>query len=335
MLPTPETSSMKPWKTLPALALLCAAALAADPPPPSPALVVVDAAGKEQKLKSWKFVAGTRHLGWLAPAPARDKDEKPAEKPTRGGKPQAADAGPEAVEFRDEHSTTLKNGVLTLLLPQHLRSLEYDAEKQTATANVFVGEKADGDLTFTGSTKYQGINKITIEAEVDKGEAGIAEVKFLGGSAKGVRAIRFPAPKAPPEVKGRPAFVTVEDEGKTHADAVNDLQPLYRLDDGSERLLPALMFKKTLKLDVSKIAHIKAEGRDADGAGTECRVSTKDGEEQTYTLLKSATIDGKAATLEGLVGTIRGGYKLYPAATLSEMHLDVQFDEKKGEKEKP
>jgi hypothetical protein len=323
---------MKPWKMLPALALLCAAAFAADPPPPAATgLVVVDAGGKEQKLKSWKFVAGTRRLGWLAPAaPPRDKDDKPAR---AGGKPQAADAGPEAVEFRDEHSTTLKNGVLTLLLPQHLRSLEYDAEKQTVTANVFAGEKADGDLTFTGPTKYQGINKVTIEAEVDKGEAGIAEVKFLGGSAKGVRAIRFPSPKAPPEVKGRPAFVTVEDEGKSHTDAVNDLQPLYRFEDGSERLLPVLMFKKTLKLDVSKISHIKVEGRAEDG--TECRVTTKDGEEQTYTLLKTATIDGKPATLEGLVGTIRGGYKLYPASTLSEMHLDVQFDEKKGEKEKP
>jgi hypothetical protein len=312
---------MKPSTTLPALMLLCAAALAADPPPPAgTALVVVDAAGKEQKLKSWKFVGGTRRLGWLAPA------ARPGEKP-------AADAGPQAVEFRDEHSTTLKNGVLTLLLPEHLRSLEYDGEKQTVTANVFAGEKADGDQTLTGTTKYQGINKITIEAEVDKGEAGVAEVKFQGGSTKGVRAIRFPTPKPPAEAKGRPAFVSIEDEGKAHTFEVKDLQPLYRFDDGSERLLPTLMFKKTLKLDIGKMTHFKAEGRDADG--TEFRVATKDGEEQTYTLLKTATIDGKPATLEGLVGTTRGGYKLFPAATLSEMHLDVQFDEKKEEKGKP
>jgi hypothetical protein len=308
---------MRPWKTLAALALLGATVLAADPPP---ALVVVDAAGKEQKLKSGKFVAGTRHLGWLAPAAAPGEKPKPA-------------AGPEAIEFRDEHSTTLKNGVLTLLLPQHLRSLDYDNEKQTVTAHVFVSEKADGDLTLTGTTKYQGINKFTIEAEVDKGEAGIAEVKYQGGTKGGPRAFRFPAPKPLPEAKGRPAFVTIEDEGKTHTDEVKDLQPLYRFEDGSERLLPALMFKKTLKLDVSKITRLKAEGRAEDG--TECRVATKDGEEQTYTLLKTATIDGKPAALEGLVGAVRGGYKLYPAVTLSEMHLDVQFDEKKEEKGKP
>ncbi len=324
---------MKLWKTLPVLVLVCAAALAADPPPVATGLVIVDASGKEQKLKSWKFVAGTRHLGWLAPAaPPRDKDEKPG-RPRE--KAQAADTGPEAIEFRDEHSTTLRHGVLTLLLPQHLKSLDYDNEKQTVTANIFVSEKADGDLSQTGSTKYQGINKVTIEAEVDKGEAGVAEVKYQGGSAKGLRAIRFPTPKPLPETKGRPAFVTIEDEGKAHTDPVNDLQPLYRLDDGSERLLPSLMFKKTLKLDVGKVAHFKAEGRDADGAGTECRVTMKDGEEQTYTLLKTATIDGKAATLEALVGTVRGGYKFYPAITFAEMHLDVQFDEKKEDKGKP
>ncbi len=316
---------MKCWTMLPVVALACAAALAADPPPPASAsLVIVDANGKEQKLKAWKFVAGTRPLGWLAPAaPPKGKEEKP----------QPANAGPEAIAFRDEHSTGLVDGVLTLLLPEHLKSLDYDAEKQTVTANVFLSEKADGDLTLTGPTKYAGINKLTIEAEVDKGDAGIAEVKYQGGAARGgVRAIRFPSPKPAPEVKGRPAFVAIEDKDTKHAEQVADLQPLYHMADGSERLLPTLPFKKTLKLDVGKIARLRAEERSADG--TEFRVTMKDGEEQTYTLLKTALIDDKPATLEGLVGKVRGGYKLFPAATLASMHLDVQFDEKKGE-EKP
>jgi hypothetical protein len=315
---------MKPWKTLPALVLLGAFALAADPPAASN-LVIVDAAGKEQKLKSWKLVGGTRPLGWLAPA-AAPREAKPGEKP------QPADAGPVAIEFRDENSTTLVEGVLTLLVPEHLKALEYDNEKQTVTASIFLSEKADDDLKLTGSTKYMGINKLTIEAEVDKGEAGIAEVKYQGGVARGVRAVRFPAPKPVGEVKGRPAYVAIEDKETKHAEQVFDLQPLYRLADGGERLLPTLLFKKTLKLDVGKIARLHATDRAADG--TDCRVTTKDGEEQTYTLLKAATLDGKPATLEGLVGKVRGGYKLYPAATLASMHFDVQFDEKKGE-EKP
>jgi hypothetical protein len=312
---------MKLRQTLPPLVLVCAGALAADRPPPTPAaLVVVDAAGKEHKLKSWKFVAGTRPLGWLAPA--KPRDDKPAEKPAR-----PADAGPEALVFRDDNSTTLADGVLTLLLPEHLRALEFDAAKETVTSRVALGEKADGDLTLTGSTAFVGINQFTIEAEVDKGEAGIADVKFQGGGAKGMRAVRFPSPRPAADVKGRPAFTAIEYKKKKHAEQLADLQPLYRLSDGSERLLPTLMFKKTLKLDVAKIARLQAEGHAAEG--TECRVTMKDGEEQTYTLLKAATIDGKEATLEGLVGKVRGGYKFFPEATLADMHLDVQFDEQK------
>src|SRR5262249_803863 len=149
------------------------------------------------------------------------------------------------------------------------KALEYDGEKQTVMASVFLGEKADGDLKLTGSTKYAGINKVAIEAEVDKGAAGIAAVKYQGGAAKGgVRAIRFPPPKPAAGVKGRPAFVSIEDKETKHAEQVFDLQPLYRLADGGERLLPVLFFKKTLKLDVGKIARLRATARDADG--TEC-----------------------------------------------------------------
>jgi hypothetical protein len=312
---------MKFWMLLPALALACAAPAADPPPAASSGLVIVDANGKEQKLKAWKFAAGTRPLGWLAPA--RDKEDKPGDKPT---KPESADAGPVAVEFRDEHSTGLVDGVLTFLLPEHLRSLEYDAEKHTVTASI-AGEKPDADLTLTGSTSFAGINKLTIEAEVDKGDAGIAEVKFQGGAAKGVRAVRFPAPKPAATAKGRPAFVAIIDKEEKSDEQVFDLLPLYKMADGGERLLPTLFFKKTLKLDASKIARLQAEGREADG--TTCRVTMKDGEEQTYTLLKTAMIDGKAATLEGLVGKVRGGYKYFPATTMASMHLDVQFDEKK------
>jgi hypothetical protein len=321
---------MKFWKLLPAVLLAGAVALAADPPP-APSLIIVDVNGKEQKLKSWKFVAGTRRLGWLAPAaPPKDKDDKP-DKPE---KPQPAERGPEAIEFRDENSTNLVEGVLTFLLPEHLKSLDFDDEKHTATAKIALGEKADGDLTLTGSTEYKGSNQVTIEAEIDKGDAGIAEVKYQGGTGKGIKAIRFPNPKAAAELKGRPAFVGIEFKMTKHNEQLADLQPLYRFADGSERLAPTLFFKKTLKLDAGKITHLKAEGRDEDG--TECRVTTKDGEEQTYTLLKTAMIDGKAATLEGLVGKMRGGYKFYPATTLHSMHFDVQFDEKKEEKpEKP
>src|SRR5262249_59558034 len=54
-------------------------AFAADQPAEG-TLVVIDAAGKEQKLKAWKFVAGTRPLSWLGATPARDGDDKEPDK---------------------------------------------------------------------------------------------------------------------------------------------------------------------------------------------------------------------------------------------------------------
>src|SRR5438128_1743779 len=122
---------MRTWKRMLPLLATCLAsavlglALAADPPVPEGTLVVVDAAGKEQKLKAWKFVAGTRHLSWLAtPVPAKECDDK---EPAKGDKPKPP-AGPEALEFREENSTTFRNGILTFVPLDRLRAIDYDAE---------------------------------------------------------------------------------------------------------------------------------------------------------------------------------------------------------------
>jgi hypothetical protein len=233
--------------------------------------------------------------------------------------------GPDALEFRDEDSTTFVEGILTLVPLEYLRSVSFDDEKQTATIKVAT-DVADGSDSYTGSTKYTEINKFTIAAEVDKGDLGIAEFKFLGGVTKGMKEMRFPSPKVAPDVKGRPASVTVADKGKK-VQKVFDLQPLYRTADG-ERLAPTLFFKKTLKIDVAKVKKLTSPGEG--GNGEEWTVSMKDGQEETLTLLKVVTLDGKEAQFVGFVGKVRGGYKLFPAHTVA----DVQFDEMKDE-EKP
>src|SRR5438876_214049 len=68
-------------------------------------LVVIDHAGKEVKLSSWKFLSGTRRLSWLAP-PGKAKGEKE-------GSEDEPSAGPEALELREENSTTFQKGILT------------------------------------------------------------------------------------------------------------------------------------------------------------------------------------------------------------------------------
>ena len=112
-----------------------------------------------------------------------------------------------------------------------------------------------------------------------------------------------------------------KDKKTTHK--VADLQPLYRT-AGGEQLSPVLWFKKTLKVDVSKIQKITANDSDDEPAWT---VTDKDGE-QTLTPLLKTTIDGKPAELEGLLGRMPAGYKLFPAHTISEVQFDAADDGK-------
>ena len=304
-------------------------AMAADEPAKadSKVLIVTDNGGKEHKLKTWKFTAGTRHLAWLA---AAEKEPEPKEKPEaketaqRKAPPRekAAPGGPEALEFREENSTNFKDGILTFVLLDRLRSLEYDNKDEKVTLTAATGDPNNKEVTLTGWTKFVGSNKITIEAEVDKGDLGIAEVKFLGGVAKGVNAIKFPAGaeiKAAPE--GRSAFITAPSEAKeksTHD--VRDLQALYRVAEG-QVLSPFLFFKKTIKVDLAKVGKITVT---KSGNDTAWGLSMKAGGEESLTLLTTVTLDGKPAVLEGFVGRVPAGYKLFPVHTIEE----VQFDEK-------
>ncbi len=288
-----------------------------EPPKPDAAagaLVVVDSAGKEQKVTGWKFTVGTRRLSWLGPAADKEKPEKPA-----------APGGPEALEFRDDDSTLYENGILTLIPLDRLRSLDWDNDKEEVTAHVAAGPKTIDDVTLTGPTGYKGINKVVLEAEVDKGEMGVAEFKYLGGIPKGIRGLRFPSATEPPSAPaGRTATVTTVYKEKKTTCKVADLQPLYRT-AGGEQLSPVLWFKKTLKVDVSKIQKITANDSEDEPAWT---VTDKDGE-QTLTPLLKTTIDGKPAELVGLLGRVPAGYKLFPVHTISEVQFEAADEAKK------
>jgi len=289
-------------------------------------LVIIDAKGKEQKLKTWEFTEGTRRLTWLAPQKDKDPDKKDGEKPgDRGGRApvKPKPEGPEALVFRDENSTDWQEGVLTLIPIDRLRSIDYDNEKKTATVKVAAGEKPDSNVELTGTTRFPRTNKLTVEAEVDKGELGVAAVKYLGGVPTGIRGIRFPTPKAAPAPTGRPAQLTIDLDGKKKAtEKVTDLQVLYRTTSG-EKLSPILLFKKTVKLDVAKLQKMSA----ADTRGAEWSLTLKKGDEETLTLLTLGEIDGQKVQLEGLLARVPAGYKLFPLSAVSE----VQFDEVKNE----
>jgi hypothetical protein len=312
----------------------------ADEPPKAAepgTLLVIDNAGKEQKLKTWTYVAGTRHIAFLAPAekePPADKDKPAKDKPVKAEQPDKKAAGPEALEFREENSTVYADGIMTLIPLDRLRNLDYDNEKETVVARVATGPKGDDDAKLTGLTKFLKINKLIIEAEVDKGDLGLAEVKFLGGVQKGgIRGIRWPGPKVEAATAaGRPAVVTSADRTGKATHKVSDLQPLYRLDGGREQLAPLLFFKKTLKIDVAKIKSIVTSGPDDEEKGWQ--VILKDGNDENLSLLRTVKLDDKKAELIGLVGRVPAGYKLFPLHTIAEIKFDTTEDEPKADTDK-
>jgi hypothetical protein len=272
-------------------------------------LVVIDNVGKEMKLKTWKLTNGTRRLAWLGAA-AKEADP-PKGKPT----------GPEALEFREENSTTFKEGILTLVPVDRLRELEFDNMKETVKLTAATGPKAEDTVTLTGLTKYVGINKITIEAEVDKGELGVAEVKLLGGVPKGVNVVKFPGTaKIAAAAEGRGATVTTKDKSGKATHKVTDFQPLYRA-AGGETLNSLVFFKKTLKIDVAKITKFSIT---ESGNESVWSVTLKDGSEESLTLLTTPMLDGKQATLIGFVARVPAGYKLFPPHVLEEVEFEAK-----------
>ena len=295
-----------------------------DKKPEAGVIVIIDAKGKENKLKSWEIVTGTRRLGWLAPPEKEPEDKKPDDKDDPAAAPKRAPLrpvarGPEALSFRDENSTGYREGVLTFILMDTLRQIDYDNEEQKVTVKV-AGAKPEDDIALTGTTKFAGTNKLTIEAEVDKGELGIASVKYLGGVKNGVQGIRFPAPKAASAPAGKPAMVTIVDGKEKKTEKVFDVQALYLTGSG-EKASPILMFKKTVKLDVGKVKKLVL----ADDKSGDWTVTLKDGNEETFTLLETGELDGKQAKLEGLLAKVPAGWKLFPLHCLGE----VDFEEAK------
>ncbi|MGE3804953.1 MAG: hypothetical protein AB7K24_09805 [Gemmataceae bacterium] len=286
--------------------------LGADEPKKEAALVIVDAAGKENKIKDYKILAGTRRLSWLVPAPKVDPKDKTKPLPP---------AGPEALEFREDNSTTFAAGIVTLVPLDRIQAIDYDNDpgQQLVTIKL-TSTKPDEKIELKGTTRYRGVNKLVIEADVDKGDLGVAALKFQGGfKDNSIRGLRFAAPKAGAALEGKTATITAADKMSTKHEVV-DLQALVRHPDGRLQTLPYLMFKKTLKVDLGKVKSIKFKD-DPKTNEAEAEVALADGETLVLTALRVVPVDDKPTQLEGLVGKVPAGYKLFPLHTIAELNL--------------
>jgi hypothetical protein len=306
----------------------------ADDDTPKPAepgtLVIIDSTGKELKVKAGKFTAGVRRLSWLAgdsPADTKDKDD-----PDKKGRPRAVASGPEALIVHEELKAVYKPGVETLVPIERIRSIAFDRDKETMTVRAATSARAEEDAILVGTTAYKRINAIAVEADVDKGDAGIASLTFLSTGPRAIKGLRFPAPKVAAEKPGRPAVVTALNGKAKRTHKVSDLTPLYATRaSGRLKSSALLLFRKTLRLDVSKI---KSLASTEDGNDTVWQVVQKDGDDSTLTLLENGTIDNQKVTLVGLVGKVPAGYKLFPTIAISAIQFDSSDEPKEKEKDK-
>lgn len=271
--------------------------------------IVAAPGGKELKVTDWRFTQGTRPFSLDGEAPVKPKTKNAS--------------APEYLEFRDEKSTTYKNGIFTLIPLASLKKLTYDREKKTVAAVVVTD--GNEDVTLTGTTKFGGSNRVTIEAEIDIG-LGLASESFQGGVEKGVHSFAFAKTEPVVKAKGTPATVLADDKDKSKHSAF-DVLPLYQV-DGAYRTAPFLMFKKTVKIDMDKIESMRfVQSAGKKDPGNSYEVTLKDGNKHTLTLLTTIDVDEKKLTLIGMVGRAPVGYKLFSLDAIYEYRAGA--DEKK------
>lgn len=283
---------------------------AAVQPAQSDALTVVDFGGKEHKVSGWKLTAGGRRLHWLA----TEEEKKAAKLP--------ALAGPEALEISEGKPPLFKNRVLTLVPIKHVRSIAYDHKASTVT--IKVAKTADTDVVLTGPTGYVGVNQIAIDAEEDLGPLGKAEIKFLGGTAQGIKSVAFPKPVALDALpKGRSAEVTTTDKNNKSFTAIN-LLPLYQQSNKTQLTEPSLSFQKTVRIEMDKLLEL-SHVDDGGGKGNLVfDVKAKGGLQKPLTLIEQRPTEMKQSEeLIGMIGRVEVGYKLAPMATLQSVKFDA------------
>lgn len=271
--------------------------------------VLPHGAEKEVQLVEWRFVQGTRAF-----APGEEKIDPKTKKRV----------APEYLDFREEKSTTYKNGIFTLIPLASIRKITYDRDKKTVA--VAVVTDAAEDVIVNGLTKFKDTNKITIEAEENIEGLGAAEKKYHGGIDKGLQSVTFAEPKPVDKVTGAEGVVTADDKEKSKHTA-HGVQPLY-VSEGTYRTAPFLMFKKTVKIDMDKIAGLRFMPSESKKQSSEYEVTLKDGVKHTLSLLTNVESDTKKPmTLVGLVGRVPVGYKLFSLDAIYEYRASEEKKE--------
>lgn len=222
----------------------------------------------------------------------------------------------------EEKTPTYANDVTTLIPLVSLKSIDFDHDKNQVRVTFVKAGNQEGAVV--ASTKFANLNRLFVEAEILPGSFSAAgKIQIQDGFIKGpIRGYRFTEAKPVPEVSGRWASVTVNDTKKT-VHKIADLEPLYKV-GGEYRVGSFLMFQKTVKVELAKIArlaHIPA--KDKKYISLDFDVTLSDGTKQGLTLLEKVTFEDKqSGVLTGLVGRVPAGYKIVPAHTIVDLTWD-------------
>jgi hypothetical protein len=258
---------------------------------------VSDADGKDVKVTGLKFGLGTRRLAWLADPSGETDDAK---------------KGPLALEVREPHSTTYKQGVVTLVPLASVESVKYDYDKKLARVAV-----KGLPEPLVGTLEYQGLNVLAFS-----GTAGGKAATFRGGGlTKGsIKAVVFPDARPLPGRKGLSAWQVQIDQPKAMNPTlkVGELKFLYQLPGGAEVLSDSAAAHKgePLRLDAS----VRSYTRFALDPNSRVVVADVAGDKERVVVIPPTTEkDGKAATLAGVLGEVEAGWKLFPLHTIKGM----------------
>ncbi len=271
-----------------------AAALAADAPTDA---VVTEADGKEVKVTGLKFGPGTRRLSWLAD-PAGTTDD------TR--------SGPLALEVREPHSTTFKQGIVTLVPLASVESIQYDTDKKRARISI-----KTLNTPLAATLEYTDLNNLAFSAI-----AGGKQTIFRGGPKKGsVKAFAF-AGATPLPSRKRVGVWQVQIDQKAAMNPtlkVGELKFLYRFPGGKEVLSDFATTHKheTLRFD-GALKSYTTLAVDPSARVIVAEVASGD-KERIVVIPPTMEKDGKTATLVGLVGEVEAGWKLFPLHTIKSL----------------
>ena len=272
----------------------------ADEPPASTAVVTVtDLDGKETKVAGAKLTVGTRRLAWLADPKAAGEEK----------------LGPLALKVREPVSTTLVDGVLTLVPVAHVESAKYDYEKLTVAYSL-KGAKEP----VVGTLQYKGLNTLGIADPKAAAKAAPVVAGVPGKAA--VKAVAFPDAKPLPAPKAGTEWAVriVQKEPANPVVRVRNLKVLYHHPDGTERLAAELPSRKgpAVPLD-EKLARLEVLATDANTHVAAVEVEAAGGPERLVAVPLTTGPERDAATVVGLIGEVDVGYKLFPLHTIKSV----------------